>query len=410
MITVMGATGNVGRKIVHRLLGAGEPVRAIGRNPRALAELGAAGAELRAGDAADAAFLAEAFHGADAVHAMLPYSPATPAFRAEQTQLGETIVTAIRDSGVRKVVAQSSLGADLPAGTGFIAASLHPQEQRLRALDGVDVLFLRPALFFESIVAAVEIIEATGVNADVIDPDVPLPMVSTHDVAEAAAAALRSRDWLGGDVRELLGPRDLTYTEVTRILGTAMGRPGLRYVQLPADEMAAALVQAGFTPDAAALHVEMGEAISGETITPHEGRTPQNTTPTRFEDVVSELLEEARSRRRSARRRGAGERDRGDPPIHRQHGTRDPITVQCRLTVRAAIGDWYPAMRRRDSITHEGVGAAPPGIFSQLRVRCDRPGRTAEGWAWPPTRSSSPSPTRASTRRSVIAPACGSAN
>jgi uncharacterized protein YbjT (DUF2867 family) len=290
MITVMGATGNVGRKIVHLLLEAGESVRAVGRNPRALAELAAAGAEPRTGDAADAAFLTESFRGADAVHTMLPYSPTAPDFRAEQARLGEAIVTAIRDSGVRKVVAQSSLGAELPAGTGFIAASLHPQEQRLRALEGVDVLFLRPTLFFESIVAAVDIVEATGVNVDVIAPDVPLPMVSTRDVAEAAAAALRSRDWGDGEVRELLGPRDLTYTEATRILGTAIGRPDLPYVQLPGDEMAAALVQAGFAPDTAALHVEMGNAISAGTIVPHEGRTQFNTTPTRFEDVVAELI------------------------------------------------------------------------------------------------------------------------
>jgi uncharacterized protein YbjT (DUF2867 family) len=293
MITVMGATGNVGRKIVHRLLEAGESVRAVGRNPQALAELAAAGAEPRAGDAADAAFLTAAFRGADAVHTMLPYSQTAPDFHAEQAKLGEAIVTAIRSSGVRKVVAQSSLGAELPAGTGFIAASLHPQEQRLRALEGVDVLFLRPTLFFESIVAAVGIVEATGVNVDVVDPDVALPMVSAGDVAEAAAAALRSRDWPHGDVRELLGPRDLTYTEATRILGAAMGRPDVPYVQVPGDEMAAALVQAGFSPDAAALHVAMGKAISAGTIIAHEGRTPQTTTPTRFEDVVSELLEEA---------------------------------------------------------------------------------------------------------------------
>jgi len=293
MITVLGATGNVGRKIVHLLLEAGESVRAVGRNPRALAELATAGAEVRAGDAADAAFLTEAFRGADAVHTMLPYRPGAPDFRAEQAQLGEAIVTAIRASGVHRVVAQSSLGAELPTGTGFIAASLYPQEQRLRALDDVDVLFLRPALFLESIVAAVEIVEATGVNADVIAPDVPLPMVSTRDVAAAAGQALCSRDWTGGEVRELLGARDLTYTEATRILGAAMGRPDLQYVQLPGDEMAAALVQAGFSPDVAALHVEMGEAISAGTITAHEGRTPQNTTPTRFEDVVAELLEEA---------------------------------------------------------------------------------------------------------------------
>jgi hypothetical protein len=69
-----------------------------------------------------------------------------------------------------------------------------------------------------------------------------------------------------------------------------MGRPDLRYVRLPGDEMAAALVQAGFTPDAAALHIEMGNAITSGTATAQNGRTQQNTTPTQFEDVVSELL------------------------------------------------------------------------------------------------------------------------
>jgi uncharacterized protein YbjT (DUF2867 family) len=187
-------------------------------------------------------------------------------------------------------VVQSSFGADLPSGTGFIAASLHSHEQRLRALDGVDLLLLRPTLFFESIVAAVDAIEATGVNADVVAPDVPVPMIASRDVAEVAAAALRSRDWTGVEVRELLGPRDLTYSEATRILGAAIGRPDLQYVQLSDDEMVGALVQAGFSSDAAVLHVEMGKAISAGTIIPHEGRTPRTTTPTRFEDVVAELL------------------------------------------------------------------------------------------------------------------------
>jgi uncharacterized protein YbjT (DUF2867 family) len=191
---------------------------------------------------------------------------------------------------VRRVVALSSLGADLPDGTGFIAASLYPQEQRLRALEGVDLLLLRPTLFFESIVGAIDVVEAMGVNVDAVDPEVPVPMIATRDIAGVAAEALLSRDWGGVEVRELLGPCDLTYAEATRILGAAIGRADLEYVWLPDAEMAGALVQAGFSPVTAALHVEMGRALSTGMITPHEGRNPRTTTPTRFEDVVSELL------------------------------------------------------------------------------------------------------------------------
>lgn len=290
MITVMGATGHVGRQITHQLLAAGEPVRAIGRNPATLASLAEAGAEIAVGDAADAEFLAEVLRGSDAVHTLLPYDPTAPDFRAEQAHFGEAIVAAVCASGVRRVVALSSLGADIPAGTGFIAASLHPQEERLRGLTGVDLLLLRPTLFFDSIVAGLPFVEAMGVNADAVDPHVPVPMIATRDVAAAATEALLSRDWSGVQVRELLGPCDLTYTQATRILGAAIGKPDLQYVRLPDEDMTGALVEAGFSPDTAALHVEMGRALSNGILVPSGGRTPANTTPTRFEDVVADLL------------------------------------------------------------------------------------------------------------------------
>ena len=72
----------------------------------------------------------------------------------------------------------------------------------------------------------------------------------TRDVGAAAAAALRLRNWTGFAVRELLGPRDLTYAEVARMIGAAIGRPDLAYVQIPEDDLRAALEAAGWSPDA----------------------------------------------------------------------------------------------------------------------------------------------------------------
>jgi K+ transport systems, NAD-binding component len=75
--------------VPRQLLAAGEHVLALGRDPRRLAELAAAGADVRGGDAADAAFLADAFRGADAVHTLQPYDPTALDHRAEQDRLGE---------------------------------------------------------------------------------------------------------------------------------------------------------------------------------------------------------------------------------------------------------------------------------------------------------------------------------
>ncbi len=294
MISVMGATGNTGGQIVRALLAAGEPVRAIGRSTARLAAIADLGADTAAGDAADAAFLTQAFVGSDAVYTLSPYDPATPDYHANQRRLGEAITAAIRRSGVRHVVALSSVGADLRSGTGFVA-SLYEQEQRLRRLPDTNVLVLRCGSFFENFHASLDLIREHGINGDVVDPDVAIPMIATRDIAAVAARALRARDWEGVVTRELLGERDLSYAEATRILGRAIGRPDLPYVRFPDGEMVAALIAAGFSQDSANGHVELGRALSDGTIVSREGRTPVNTTPTRFEDFAVDLADAYRT-------------------------------------------------------------------------------------------------------------------
>ena len=287
MITVMGATGQTGGATARRLLEAGEHVRALGRSADRLAALRDAGAEPFPLDASDAAALTEAFRGANAAYVLLPISPEVPDWHAHMAQLGEAIVTAVRAAGVPYVVAVSSVGADLPSGTGFLTG-LHAQEQRLQSLtDVAHVLAVRPGGYFENAYGWLPVIAEQGVMADSVAPDAPLPMVATRDVGAAAAAALRSRDWTGFAVRELLGPRDLTYAEVARVIGEAIGRPDLPYVQIPEDDLRAALEAAGWSPDATRLQVELNRVFSDGSVAARATRTPASTTPTRFEDYAT---------------------------------------------------------------------------------------------------------------------------
>ena len=104
------------------------------------------------GDASDASFLARAFAGAETAYTLIPPDVRATDFRAHQDRVGEATVQALRQAGVKRVVFLSSVGADLPAGTGPIAG-LHAQEERLRKL-GVAVLLLRPGYFFENLHAS----------------------------------------------------------------------------------------------------------------------------------------------------------------------------------------------------------------------------------------------------------------
>jgi uncharacterized protein YbjT (DUF2867 family) len=193
MIAVMGATGHTGRRIAEQLLLKGENVRALGRSAAKLASLAASGAEIAIGDVVDADFLTKAFRGANAVYTLLPTDRRSVDYSARQDDEGRAIAKAIRESGVRFVVALSSVGAELPAGTGIITGH-YRLEERLRAIDGVNVCLLRPVSFFENILEQLPFIEQLGVVADTVAPDLPFPMVATRDIAAAAANALVARN------------------------------------------------------------------------------------------------------------------------------------------------------------------------------------------------------------------------
>lgn len=291
MISVMGAGGNTGGRIAQALLAQGREVRAIGRNEAKLAGLVKAGAQPMIGDATDTGFLARAFSGASAAYVLVAADPAAADYPSAQDELGEAICRAVHDSGIERVVALSSLGADKDVASGVVAG-LRRQESRLRGLAGVDLRLLRPASFFENFTPQIAPAREHGVIADVIAPALPVPMIATRDVAAAAVRELvdeRPRK-AGSVVRELLGARDVTHEEVARTLGRMLGLPQLAYVQLPEQPMIEALVATGASRSFAQAYVELGRAINARAVDPVAGRTAANTNPTTLEEFVRDTL------------------------------------------------------------------------------------------------------------------------
>lgn len=292
MYVLLGSNGNITSKVAALLLGQGTPVRVVGRNAGSLASVKAAGAGIAAGDIGDAGFLAQAFAGATAAYTMIPTDYAAQDMAAEQDRLGNAIARAIAAAGLKRVVNLSSVGAHVSSGIGPIAG-LHRQERRLDELAGVDVLHLRPGYFFENHLIAIEMIRTIGAYADMTAPDAPLPMVATADIAQVVARELRTPSGKGKRVLHLRAPSLYTMKEATALLGAAIGKPDLAYVQADPEEGRAALIQQGFSANAAAQLMEMSAAFSTGRLDGEYDKGPTEITPTTLEGFAATVFRPA---------------------------------------------------------------------------------------------------------------------
>ena len=289
MYVVLGASGHTGHVVATNLLTRGQKVRVVGRNSVHLQPLASKGAEPFIADVSDASALVKAFEPADSAYVMIPPNLTSKDPLGYADRVSDAIVAAVQKSGVKNVVALSSVGAELPNGTGPVV-SLHHLEQKLNQIAQANVLYLRAAYFMENTLPQTNAIHAMGSAAGPLRPDLRIPMIATRDIANVVADVLLHPTIRGKQIRELHGQRDLTYTEVGTMIGKAIGKPDLKYVQITGDQFRDVLVQAGMSPQVANLLKEMTDALNSGKMRPLEPRTPQNTTPTSYETFVNEFL------------------------------------------------------------------------------------------------------------------------
>lgn len=299
MYVITGASGNTGSVIARKLLDSGKQVRVIGRNHDHLREFTSRGAEAAIINMMDAAKLARAFHGAEAVYAMIPPNPSEADVYGYDERITTALVSALTNAQVKHVVSLSSIGAGTSSGTGLVVG-LHRLEQALNRIAGLNVLHLRAGYFMENTLAQTAIIPAMRRTAGPLRADLQLPMIATRDIGGVAAEALLRMDFKGQQIRELHGQRDVTYGEATSIIGLAIGQPGLQYTQLPNDQLRPALAELGMSPNFIDLLLQMSDALNSGFMRALEPRTPQNTTATSFESFVAEEFVPAYQQARSA--------------------------------------------------------------------------------------------------------------
>jgi uncharacterized protein YbjT (DUF2867 family) len=275
MFVIAGATGHVGSVAADRLLAAAKPVRVIVRSPDRGTSWSSRGAEVATGDLGDAAFVGRALQGASGFFTLLPPDYGGPDFFASQRRVADAVASAVRASGVPHVVVLSSLGADLPTGTGPIKG-LHYFEERLRET-GAKITALRPAYFQENAASALGPARNAGIFPNFGESDdFAWPMTATRDIGEQVALALLNPSDKS-EVIDLIGP-EYSARDIASALGRTLGKD-LRMVNSPKAQWVPTLRGAGLPPSASEALAEMYGALRSGIIQPRGDRQVRTTTP-----------------------------------------------------------------------------------------------------------------------------------
>jgi len=300
MYVITGATGNTGSEVAEKLLAQGAQVRVVGRDAQRLERFAKKGAEAFVPDLTDSGALTKAFSGAKAVYAMIPPDVSAQDVLAHYRRAGDALAAAIEKSGIKYAVVLSSVGADKPDKTGPVVG-LHHLEKKLDAIPGLNALYLRPAGFMENLLFQVGVIKAFDSMAGAVKGNLPVPMIAARDIGDAAADALLQLDFQGKTTRELQGARDVTNTEAAKIVGAAIGKPGLTYNQMPAAQLKPGFMQMGMSSNMADLLLELADAQNSGHLKALEPRSAKNTTPTTLETFVAEVFAPAYQGQKAAR-------------------------------------------------------------------------------------------------------------
>ncbi|NUP27124.1 MAG: NAD(P)H-binding protein [Nocardia sp.] len=291
MIVITTPTGNIGGRLLEILVDRApahdERLRVIVRDPAKLTESIREQVEVVSGSHCDAATVAKAFDGADAVFWLVPPDPATPSLRQAYSGFTRAAAGALTEHGVGHVVGVSALGRGTPVAdrAGLVTASLEMDD--VIAGTGVHYRALANASFMDNMLRQVDSIRAAGVFTGTLAAELRAPQVCTGDIAAAAAAALLDRSWTGSGELPVLGPADLTANEMAHIMSEVLGRP-VRYHRESLDELATATAR--YAGDAFVRGMVDMMRAKDEGLDNGAPRTPQTTTPTTFRQWCATVL------------------------------------------------------------------------------------------------------------------------
>ncbi|MFG2342521.1 SDR family oxidoreductase [Streptomyces phaeochromogenes] len=243
MIIVTGATGQLGRQIVERLL-TRVPADQVGvsvRDPQKAQPFADQGIRVRQGSFTDAASLAHAFEGASQVLIVSVDKMGEEAVRQHRAAIDGAVAV-----GARRILYTSHMGAS--ASSHFQPCRDHAATEDALRASGVPFTSLRNGFYAAN---AVQFLGHAMRSGEVALPaDGPVSWTAHADLADAAAVILADEGRFDGPTPPLTAAQALTFADIARIATDVTGRTITRSTA-PDDRFRQQLVGRGVPAEAA---------------------------------------------------------------------------------------------------------------------------------------------------------------
>lgn len=260
-IVLTGSLGNIGKPLATALVQKGHSITVISSNAERKATIEALGVKAAIGSMFDVDFLTSTFKDADIVYLMETMEAAGDMFDKSVdfigtiNKIGNNYRTAVEQSGVKKVVHLSSIGAHTDKGTGILIFH-HNVERFLRHLPtDVSIKFIRPAGFYINLFSFVQTIKHKDAIISNYGGDKKEPWVSPLDVAGVIAEEIE-KPFAGKTVRYVASD-EVSPNEIAKILGGAIGKPDLQWQVISDEELLINWLDIGFNEQVAKGFIEL---------------------------------------------------------------------------------------------------------------------------------------------------------
>jgi uncharacterized protein YbjT (DUF2867 family) len=265
-IIVTGSLGHISKRLTQTLVQKGHSVTVVSSKSERQAAIEAIGAKAAIGTIEDAGFLTTTFAGADVVYLMEAFSSGSffaqdLDIMAAHNQIAHNYAQAIQQSGVKRVVHLSSIGAHMDKGNGILAFHYQVENILNKLPSDVAITFMRPVGFYYNLFAFIDTIKTQGVIVSNYGGDDKEPWVSPLDIAAAIAEEME-KPFEGRKIRYVASD-ELSPNEVANILGEAISKPDLKWVVIPDEQLLNGLLAAGMNPSIAKGFVEMNVSRRG---------------------------------------------------------------------------------------------------------------------------------------------------